>query len=98
MSGWKPRRLMFGQRANVPEAPTSLISRKTIFTLSPRIIQGGHRVTVGRQVPFCLFTDPEFARIGLSETEAKGRGVSYRLAKIPFGVVFRALTLSETRG
>jgi len=49
-------------------------------------------------VPFCLFTDPEFARIGLSEREAKERGISYRLAKIPFGVVFRAQTLSETRG
>jgi pyruvate/2-oxoglutarate dehydrogenase complex dihydrolipoamide dehydrogenase (E3) component len=61
-------------------------------------IQGGHRVTAGRQVPFCLFTDPEFARIGLSETEAKERGISYRLAKIPFGAVFRAQTLSETRG
>src|SRR5262249_41377217 len=32
---------------------------------------GGKHVTTGRQVPFCLFTDPEFARIGLSETEAK---------------------------
>ena len=34
-------------------------------------IAGGNRVTTGRQVPFCMFTDPEFARIGLSETEAK---------------------------
>jgi hypothetical protein len=34
-------------------------------------IQGGKSVTTGRQVPFCLFTDPEFARIGLSEKEPK---------------------------
>jgi len=61
-------------------------------------ILGGHRVTTGRQVPFCMFTDPEFARVGLSETEARERGVPYRLAKIPFAVVFRAQTLSETRG
>src|SRR5437868_4185396 len=33
-------------------------------------LTGGHRVTTGRQVPYCLFTDPELARIGLSETEA----------------------------
>lgn len=59
---------------------------------------GGHRVTTGRQVPFCLFTDPEFARIGLSEREAKERGVDYRLAKVPFGMVFRAQTIAETRG
>src|SRR6185369_8278409 len=61
-------------------------------------ILGGHRVTTVRQVPFCMFTDPEFARVGLSETEARERGVPYRLAKIPFAVVFRAQTLSETRG
>jgi pyruvate/2-oxoglutarate dehydrogenase complex dihydrolipoamide dehydrogenase (E3) component len=61
-------------------------------------LAGGHRVTTGRQVPFCMFTDPEFARIGLSETEAKERGIAYRLAKIPMVAVLRTRTLSETRG
>jgi pyruvate/2-oxoglutarate dehydrogenase complex dihydrolipoamide dehydrogenase (E3) component len=55
-------------------------------------------VTTGRQVPFCMFTDPEFARIGLSEAEAKERGIAYRLAKIPIVAVLRTRTLSETRG
>ncbi|HEY2343595.1 MAG TPA: FAD-dependent oxidoreductase [Chthoniobacteraceae bacterium] len=59
---------------------------------------GGHRVTTGRQVPFCMFTDPEIARIGLSETEAKERGIRYRRAKIPIVSVLRTRTLSETRG
>ncbi|MGA9777305.1 MAG: dihydrolipoyl dehydrogenase family protein [Limisphaerales bacterium] len=59
---------------------------------------GGRRVTTGRQVPFCMFIDPEFARIGLSESEAKARGTPYRLAKIPMTLVLRARTLSETRG
>ena len=61
-------------------------------------ILGGHRVTSGRQVPFCMFTDPEFARIGLSEVEAKARGISYRSAKIPMAAVLRTRTLSEPRG
>jgi pyruvate/2-oxoglutarate dehydrogenase complex dihydrolipoamide dehydrogenase (E3) component len=61
-------------------------------------ITGGQRVTTGRQVPFCLFTDPEFARVGLSEKEAKARGIAYRLFKIPMEAVMRASTLSETRG
>jgi pyruvate/2-oxoglutarate dehydrogenase complex dihydrolipoamide dehydrogenase (E3) component len=61
-------------------------------------LAGGHRVTTGRQVPFCMFTDPEFARVGLSETEAKERGIDYRLAKVPMAAVLRARTLSETRG
>jgi pyruvate/2-oxoglutarate dehydrogenase complex dihydrolipoamide dehydrogenase (E3) component len=61
-------------------------------------IAGGNRVTTGRQVPFCMFTDPELARIGLSETEARARRIPYRLAKLPMAAVFRAMTVSETRG
>jgi pyruvate/2-oxoglutarate dehydrogenase complex dihydrolipoamide dehydrogenase (E3) component len=59
---------------------------------------GGNRVTTGRQVPFCVFTDPEFARIGLNETEAKEKGIAYRVAKIPMAAVLRTRTISETRG
>jgi pyruvate/2-oxoglutarate dehydrogenase complex dihydrolipoamide dehydrogenase (E3) component len=61
-------------------------------------ITGGKRVTTGRQVPFCLFTDPEFARIGLSEKEARAQGIGYRLFKIPMEAVMRATTPAETRG
>jgi pyruvate/2-oxoglutarate dehydrogenase complex dihydrolipoamide dehydrogenase (E3) component len=61
-------------------------------------LAGGNRVTTGRQVPFCMFTDPELARIGLSETEAKRRGIAYRVAKLPMAAVLRAMTISETRG
>jgi len=61
-------------------------------------LTGGNRVTTGRLVPFCLFTDPEFARVGLSENEARARGVPYRVFKIPMAAVLRASTLSETRG
>ena len=61
-------------------------------------LTGGNRVTTGRQVPYCLFTDPELARIGLSETEAEARGISYRLFKVPMETNLRAQTLSETRG
>jgi pyruvate/2-oxoglutarate dehydrogenase complex dihydrolipoamide dehydrogenase (E3) component len=55
-------------------------------------------VTTGRQVPYCLFTDPELARIGLSETEAETQGIAYRLFKVPMETNLRARTLSETRG
>jgi pyruvate/2-oxoglutarate dehydrogenase complex dihydrolipoamide dehydrogenase (E3) component len=61
-------------------------------------LAGRHRVTTGRQVPFCMFTDPEFARVGLSEREAKEQGIPYRLTKIPMIAVLRTRTLSETRG
>lgn len=38
-------------------------------------VAGANHVTTGRQVPFRTFTDPELACIGLSENEAKARGV-----------------------
>ena len=59
---------------------------------------GGHRTTRNRLVPFCIFTDPELARVGLNESEAKSHGLGYRVAKLPMGAVLRTRTLSEPRG
>lgn len=61
-------------------------------------LSGTDHVTTGRRVPYCLFTDPELARIGLNETEAKAQGIPYRLFKVPMEANLRAHTLSETRG
>ena len=49
-------------------------------------------------MPFCLFTDPELARVGLSESEAHKLEIPYRLVRIPMVAVLRTRTLSETRG
>ncbi len=61
-------------------------------------LNGGSRTTRDRLIPFCMFTDPELARVGLNESEAKKRGIAYRLAKIPMADVLRAVALVETRG
>ena len=61
-------------------------------------LHGGSRNTRDRLVPFCLFTDPEIARVGLNENEAIAAGRAYRVAKLPMQAVLRARTLSETRG
>jgi len=61
-------------------------------------LTGGNRVTTGRQVPYCLFTDPELAHVGLHENDAKAKGIPYRLFKVPMETNLRARTLSETRG
>ncbi|HTU25241.1 MAG TPA: FAD-dependent oxidoreductase, partial [Pirellulales bacterium] len=61
-------------------------------------LDGGSRTTRDRQVPYCLFTDPELAHVGLSEREAKAKGIAYRLIKYPMAGVLRMYTLSETRG
>jgi pyruvate/2-oxoglutarate dehydrogenase complex dihydrolipoamide dehydrogenase (E3) component len=61
-------------------------------------LNGVHHVTTGRRVPYCLFTDPELARVGVNENEAHARGIPYRLFKVPMESNLRARTLSETRG
>jgi pyruvate/2-oxoglutarate dehydrogenase complex dihydrolipoamide dehydrogenase (E3) component len=61
-------------------------------------LAGGNRRTRDRLIPFCLFTDPELARVGLSETEARQQGVAVRVAKIPVAAVLRTWTTGENRG
>jgi pyruvate/2-oxoglutarate dehydrogenase complex dihydrolipoamide dehydrogenase (E3) component len=61
-------------------------------------LNGGNRTTLNRLIPYCIFTDPELARVGLNESQAKSAGVQYRLVKMPMAAVFRAETLSEPRG
>jgi pyruvate/2-oxoglutarate dehydrogenase complex dihydrolipoamide dehydrogenase (E3) component len=61
-------------------------------------LNGGNRTTRGRLVPFCVFTDPELARIGLNESEAKAKSIDYRLVRIPMSSVLRMQTLFELRG
>jgi len=61
-------------------------------------LNGGTRTTTGRLVPFCMFIDPELARVGCNETEARRRGIRYRLLTLPMAAVLRTRTLSEPRG
>lgn len=62
------------------------------------LLSDGARTTRDRLIPYCLFTDPSLARVGINENEAGAGGIGYRLAKIPVGAVLRTRTLSETRG
>jgi pyruvate/2-oxoglutarate dehydrogenase complex dihydrolipoamide dehydrogenase (E3) component len=61
-------------------------------------LAGGDRTTRNRLVPYCMFTDPPLARVGLSEAEARHQGVAVRIAKLPIVAVLRTRTTSETRG
>ncbi len=61
-------------------------------------LNGGHRGTADRLVPYCVFIDPELARVGLNESQARERGIAYRLASVPFDAAWRAWTISERRG
>jgi pyruvate/2-oxoglutarate dehydrogenase complex dihydrolipoamide dehydrogenase (E3) component len=61
-------------------------------------LAGLDRSTSGRLVPYCMFTDPPLARVGLSETDAANRGIAVRTAKLPMMAVLRTRTLDQTAG
>lgn len=58
----------------------------------------GNRRTDDRIIPYVMFTDPPLARVGLSESEAKLRGIPVRVAKLPMSKVLRTATTDETDG
>jgi pyruvate/2-oxoglutarate dehydrogenase complex dihydrolipoamide dehydrogenase (E3) component len=68
------------------------------FAIIHENLNGGRRSTTDRLVPFCVFTDPELARIGLNESLARERGIAYRVASVPIDSSWRPWTLSERRG
>src|SRR6266849_5357134 len=53
------------------------------FTIIHENLNGGHRTTTNRLVPYCVFIDPELARVGLNESQARERSIAYRIASVP---------------
>jgi len=49
-------------------------------------------------IPAVVFTDPEIATAGLSEVQAKERGLEVRIGKFPFSALGRAMAVMETDG
>src|SRR5262245_61361044 len=61
-------------------------------------LAGENRSTRDRLIPYCMFTDPPLARVGLSEAEARRQGITVRIAKLPISAVLRAQTTDEKQG
>jgi pyruvate/2-oxoglutarate dehydrogenase complex dihydrolipoamide dehydrogenase (E3) component len=51
-----------------------------------------------RLTVYCLFTDPELGRVGLTESEARAKGLNIKVATMPASYVARAYENGETRG
>jgi pyruvate/2-oxoglutarate dehydrogenase complex dihydrolipoamide dehydrogenase (E3) component len=68
------------------------------FRIIRENLAGGSRSTRGRLVPYCLFTDPPLARVGLNEREAQQQGIAVRVAKHPTAEVLRTWTIGENAG
>ena len=61
-------------------------------------LAGGNRSTHDRLVPYCMFTDPPLARVGLSESEARAQGIAVRVARLPMNAVLRTEATDEKQG
>ena len=49
-------------------------------------------------IPFATFTDPEVARVGLNEQEARQQGIDYEVTKFDLAELDRAITEGEAHG
>ena len=59
----------------------------------------GHKVEfVANVIPSVAYTDPEIAWVGLTETEAKAKGIEIEKASFPWAASGRALSIARTEG
>jgi pyruvate/2-oxoglutarate dehydrogenase complex dihydrolipoamide dehydrogenase (E3) component len=68
------------------------------FRIIKENLGGGKRSTRDRLIPYCMFTDPPLARVGLTESEAQRQGIAARVARLPMSAVLRAQTTDENQG
>ena len=62
------------------------------------VIAGGKDVYDVRAMPWGIFTDPEIGGVGLSEDDAKKKGIEVKIGKFPFTALGRAVAMRETEG
>jgi len=74
------------------------ISYDDYRVLRSELLGGPARSRVGRLVPYTLFTDPQLGRVGLTEAQARERGLPIKVAELPMTQVARTIEAGETRG
>lgn len=74
------------------------ISYDDFRILRTNLIEGGDQSTRERLVPYTMYTDPQLGRVGMSEQEAKEKGLEVQVFKMPMSHVARALETDEPRG
>lgn len=74
------------------------ISYDDFRIIRANLLEGGNASIKDRLVNYVMFTDPELARVGLSETEAAKQGKTVRVAEVPMKMMARANQMAEPRG
>ena len=78
------------QFTHLAEHHAGIVLRQAIFRL--------FWTKPSKVVPWCTYTDPELARVGLSEDEAQQRGIAHRVYRFAFDEIDRARAEDETEG
>jgi dihydrolipoamide dehydrogenase len=66
--------------------------------IADNLLKEKNHTTKNRIVPYCMFTDPQLGRVGITEDEAKEKKLNYKVAKLQMKYVARALETGETKG
>ncbi len=66
--------------------------------LAAEVAAGGKKEWVARVIPSVAYTDPEVAWVGVTETEAKARGLKVGVGKFPWAASGRAIGIGRTEG
>ena len=74
------------------------ISYNDFVIVCGNVYEGANESIKERMVPYTMFTDPQFARIGLSEKEAIQKRLNYKVACLPMTHVARAIETNEPVG
>lgn len=78
---------------------THMASFQAFFAAINAVLGGLWRLRASyRVVPWATFTDPEVARVGLSEQEARDQGIAYELTRFGLDHLDRALADGEAHG
>jgi pyruvate/2-oxoglutarate dehydrogenase complex dihydrolipoamide dehydrogenase (E3) component len=62
------------------------------------VVHGKNETTDNRLVPYCMYIDPQLGRVGITEQEARSKGMNIEIAKLPMSHVARAIETNEKRG
>ena len=62
------------------------------------VIAGKNVANDAKTIPAVVFTEPEIATAGLTEPEAKAKGLSYKVGKVPFAAIGKAIANNATDG
>lgn len=74
------------------------ISYNDFQIIDANLTQGKNLTIENRIVPYCVFTDPQLGRVGMTEKEARAAGRNLKIGSIPMSHVARAIERDETAG